>query len=159
MTSFNAGKITRFEDGSTMSVTPAGGSAADLLNIIGGTMVDTPAVRQTLAVDIDRGNIVGPPRAGDEQPGTLSLDVKHTASGGATELVELLDKEGNDGMIPTMGIVIKIPDFAGATVGVSYTYTDCYRLEPLTRNAGTEFDTLNLRLGYLTRTKADYGGT
>lgn len=156
MADINAGKITRFEDGSTVTITPDGGSAVNVLNIIGGTYAMTPSVRATLEPDVDRGVLLPDIREGDEQPGSLTFDTKHTADAGVTELYEELVADSTDGYVPSFLIVVDIPDFPGAATGVRHTATKAVRAEAPSITAGDQYDTMIARFISTSIVKSSY---
>jgi len=156
MADINTGKITRFEDGSSFTITPAGGAALVLKNIVGGTFGFTPPVRETLEPDIDRGELLDDVREGDEQPGTLDVDTKATADQGSTEFFELLTAASADGYVPNMEIVIDVPDFTGAATGVRWTFTKAVRREAPSFTSGEHHDTIIGRWLFTSHTKAAY---
>lgn len=156
MADINDGKITRFEDGATVTITPAGGTGVTLANIIAGSFRWKAPAKETLPPDIDRGNLLADIREGDEMPGELDLDIKHTEDAGATQLYEELIAASTDGYVPNFGIVIDIPDYDGASTGVRYTAVKAVRRETPEIRAGAQFDTLTARFVFTAGSKAAY---
>jgi len=156
MADINAGKIIRFPEGTTVTITPAGGSAVTLKNIVPGSFRWKPNAYAMLDPDMDRGELLADIREGDMEPGELDLDTKHTVDAGTTELYEELIAASDDGYMPSFTIVIDIPNDRNASTGVRYTATKAVRREIPEIREGAQFDTLNARFLFTSGSKAAY---
>lgn len=156
MADINDGKITRIPDGSILTITPAGGVAVTIANIIAGTMRWLPPVFATLPPDMDRGVLLADIREGDQLPGEFDFDVKHTADAGVTQLYEELVIPSADGFVPSFTVALQIPDYRGAATGVSYTATKAVRREAPEITEGAEYDSMKCRFVFTAGAKASY---
>jgi hypothetical protein len=109
-----------------------------------------------LAPDVDRGELLDDIREGDEMPGEVDFDIKHTADDGSTQLYEELVAASSDGYGNKFTIVIDQPDFPGATTGLRYTATNAVRREAPEITTGQQFDTMKARFICTATAKTTY---
>lgn len=139
----NLAKIKRFDDGGKILITPAGsGDDLNVMLVEAGSVNIGFGVRETMPHDIDRGQLLADTREGDEQPSSLTFNVKHTGGISATDLLTLLNAEGTDGYLPKFAIDVEWYDSSAQTTGTRYSITNAVRSGPAQIIPGAEYDQL-----------------
>lgn len=123
-----------------------------LLNQVDGTLRLGWGVRLAVdpRTDSDHGNLPTVPRRGPENPWEIDIDVQYHASVTSDELESLLcdDDPSSTGFVQVFDtVVVEFPDYDGASTGVKWTFSNVYLREQPTVQAGTDADTLSVRLG------------
>lgn len=139
----NAGDILRFEHGGQIIITPEGGTAQTVLNIISGTLQIVPTMFTALPPDIDRGVPNADIRKGDKQSGTLAFNAKFTSTVGSDELYEILTAVTTDQNMKKHGIVVNYFTDTAQTTGRSFTLSNAVVSDRPTISAGNEYDMIN----------------
>lgn len=138
MANINAVPVV-FEHGGIITI-----GSDTILNVEKGSMRFAPGIREVKEFT-DRG-VIQNPLEGDELPTDLEFDIKHTGGAGAAELFELMTAQPNPvtGYKKQYSIVVKFPDYSGATTGDQYTFAKCVPVS-FEFQAGAQFDTAKLR--------------
>lgn len=133
----------RFENGGILQI-----GSDIVLFVEAGTLERVNPFTEKLQLK-DRG-VLQRPREGDEAPGTLRFDVKYTSALTAGELEELIGNNGNDstnlGSAPEFTVLIKYPNYRGASAGRQFQSTKCYFSGAARIVAGTEFDRMTVEM-------------
>jgi hypothetical protein len=141
----NTEKILRFDDGGKIIITPEGSSDDYAVLLVEAGSVNLGfGVRATMPHDIDRGQLLDDTREGDEQPSTLTFNVKHTGGIGATDLLTMLNAEGDDGYLPKFSIDVEWYDSSARTTGTRYPMTNAVRAAAAQIIPGAEYDQLQV---------------
>lgn len=149
MPDVNAAQIMRFEDGGEIIIRTQGGAVNwVVLNVLEGTLTFTPPLRASLPRDVDRGTILNARRRGNQQPGSIGFDIKHTGGIAAGEVWANLMSEGDLGLGVLPAFEIEVNIYRGPARddgGTKYLFTHCTREEAPVISTGMEFDTMTAR--------------
>lgn len=140
----------RFESGGTLTITGLGADTLIIAGVMPGSLNFTKPGRGVLPY-----NNIGVsqvPLDGDDENGKISFDVRGSKET-TNHLMKLLTAAPSGPTVTEFAVSIKIPDGRGATTGLEYASTTCFRTELPTFKAGTDFDTISIFLGC--RTMAD----
>lgn len=151
MATFNANPL-RFDNGGVLLI-----GSDDVLELLPGSALEfTPCVYKNIA-RLDRG-VPQAPRDGDLEPGTIRIRARLGAHA-TTSLEQQLLAAGTNGLAKEFTIVVKWPDYRGASTGVQFTFaTVCFDREKTRVSQGSDFDTVEFEGTYRTAgpTKATY---
>jgi len=143
----------RFEDGGLVTI----GDGTDVLtpyNLMPGT-VKHSMPKRTAIEHTDRG-IQQQPVMGDDELGTLEFTLKVGKVTGDDLMTTLNVTPTTTNLVKEYTVTIKVPNYRSATTGDVFTTTNAFLAEQMVRSAGTEFDTINVKMKFRTATLATY---
>lgn len=146
MADINATVAGRFEAGGIFTITPQGGTALIVLNIVPNSFkVKPPMIKPIPYTDRQAQQ---DPLEGEVMPGEMRVGLRASKYAGAELFTVLTARKGTpDGKVPLHTIEVKIPAHKSAVAGEKFTTTKAYLLEQPQPQAGEEFDTYELVFG------------
>lgn len=147
MANVNDGLRRTFKNGGVMQI---GATPDTVLNVKAGTLRWVPGLNQEMPRR-EAGSLLAP-QVGDEQPTELEFELYLVAFSGATEVYTVLKatNTGTSGVMNTVSLAFKFPDYVGAATGDTVTFGSCYLpsrgLEFLTVAEGQDFDYIRARM-------------
>ena len=140
----------RYESGGILKITGLGADPLIVAGVMPGSLNFTKPGRGVLPYA--NTGVQQVPQDGDDENGKISFDVRGSKET-TNHLMKLLTAAPSGPTVTEFTVSIKIPDGRGATTGLEYASTTCFRTELPTFKAGTDFDTISIFLGC--RTMAD----
>jgi len=148
----NTGNLRRFETAGLLLIDPGGGTDYSPLYIEPGTLKVKEGKTQAIPV-MDKGVLTADIYSGDEQPSEITFSVRPTKNGltSATDLLTLLCPSDTSGKRTTYSVIVKMPDSAGASAGVTATLTRGYVPEggiEYNARSGANHDLVNVTIRF-----------
>lgn len=143
----------RFEDGGLLTI----GDGTDVLtvyNIMPGTFKHSMPKRTPIE-HTDRG-VQQQPVMGNDELGTVEFTLKVGRTTGDDLMTSLNVTPTNTNLVKEYTVTAKVPGYRSGTTGDVFTTTNAYLAEQMVRSAGTEFDTIAVRMKFRTATLTTY---
>jgi hypothetical protein len=154
MASKNVNQVqTRFEDGGSLTI----GDGTDVLtvfNIMPGTFKHSMPKRTPLE-HTDRG-VQQQPVMGNDELGTVEFTLKVGKVTGDDLMTNLNVTPTTTNLVKEYTVTASVPGYRAGTTGDRFTTANAFLAEQMVRSAGTDFDTIQVKMKFRTATLATY---